>query len=165
MSTTARDYSSILRKSIYTVLNGNVTVAFTADNTVITADDDITPVNASYTYPVFKDPIRGQPNRAYVMIGTIIDTESGPKDNFVYQGSVSIEVVDESQTINPTRDLSETMNNVVRKTLKTTKGGVFTVTDFTLTYFRHGGSTRMEEKLPDGRKSYRIIDIYEYAIQ
>jgi len=140
------DYSTALRTGIYTVLNGNITIS-------------------GKTYKIYKDPVKGATNRTYVILGPIIDNEDGSKDSFVYTGSIAIETVDMSQAINPTRDLSESVNNKVRSLLKTSKGSTFTVSGYTLTVFRHGGSTRLSEQLPDKRISYRIIDIYEYVIQ
>ena len=142
----SKDYATALRTGINTVLSGNITIS-------------------SITYKFFKDNKSVGPNRTYVTLGPIIDTEVGSKDGFVYQGSISVETVDMSQTTNSTRNLSETVNNKVRGLLKATKGGVFSVTGFTLTYFRHAGSTRLIETLADGRISYRIIDIYEFQIQ
>ena len=142
----SKDYSTALRTGIYTVLNGNVTVS-------------------SKTYKIYKDPVGGEPNRTYVAIGTIIDNEDGTKEDFVFRGSISVETIDESQTMNPTRDLSEAVNNKVRSLLKTTKSSTFTVIGSTLTVFRHGGSTRMREELKDKRMRYRIIDIYEFIIE
>ena len=142
----SKDYATALRTGINTVLATSITIS-------------------GITYKFFKDPESVGPNRTYVTLGPIIDTEVGSKDGFVYQGSISVETIDTSQTLNGTRDLSETVNNKVRGLLKATKGGVFSVTGFTLTYFRHAGSTRLIETLKDGRKSYRIIDIYEFQIQ
>lgn len=146
MSTAGADYAAALRAGIYTVLNGKVIVG-------------------GKTYKVYKDPVRGGTNRAYVQIGTIIDNEDGTKESFIYRGSIAIEVVDESQVNNPTRDLSESINNKVRSLLKTSKGSTFAVTGYTLTVFKIGGSDRMVETLRDKRKGHRIIDIYEFIIQ
>jgi len=146
MSTISKDYSGALRTGINTVLSSKITIG-------------------AVTYKFFKDIESVGPNKTYVTLGPIIDTEAGSKEQFIYQGSISVETVDMSQTMNPKRTLSETVNNKVRGLLKATKGATFTVTGFTLIYFRHGGSTRLEEKLKDGRTSFRIIDIYEFLIQ
>jgi len=146
MSTISADYSGALRTGINTVLSGNITISGT-------------------TYKFFKDPETVGPNKTYVTLGPIIDAENGTKEHFIYQGSITVETIDMSQSGTPKRTLSETVNNKVRGLLKATKGAVFTVAGFTLIYFRHGGCTRMTETLQDGRKSFRIIDIYEFLIR
>lgn len=146
MSTASKDYGTALRDGINAVLGNKITIG-------------------SYTYPFFKDFVTGIPNKTYVILGPIIDTEAGTKDDFIYNGSITIETRDESQTMNPTRNLSESVNNKVRSLLKGSKSAVFSVTGSTLIYFRHGGSTRVDDNLPDGRKSFRIIDIYEFSIE
>lgn len=140
------DYSAALIDGIYSVLNGNVQIS-------------------GVTYPAYKTVYHGQTNRAYVYIGNIVDTEDGTKDDFVYSGSIAIESVDETQTSNISRATVQAINNKVRTLLKTSKGGVFSVTGRTLVVFRHGGSTTNEEKSGDGRTRYRIIDIYEFIIE
>lgn len=140
------DYSSALIDGVYNVLNGNVKIS-------------------GVTYDVYKTVYKGQTNRAYVYVGNIVDTEDGTKDDFVYSGSIAIESVDERQTDNVSRSTVQAINNKVRSLLKTSKGGVFTVTGRTLVVFRHGGSTTNEEKSKDGRTRYRIIDIYEFIIE
>jgi hypothetical protein len=140
------DISSGLIDGVYDVLNGNVTIG-------------------GVTYDVYKTVYMGQTNRAYVYVGNIVDTENGTKEDFIFEGSIAIESVDEQQTSNVSRSTVQAINNKVRSLLKTTRTEVPTVSGHTVIYFKHGGSTMTEEKARDGRTRYRIIDIYEFLIQ
>lgn len=140
-----RNPASALVDAIYTVLNGNVTIS-------------------GVTYPVYKNREMGQTNRAYVLISTYIDREEGTKDNWGYTGTMAVESVDESKTTNPAMSGVRSINDKTRQLLVTSKGGVFSMTDFALTYFRLAGSTETREDMKDGRQIQRIIDIYEFLI-
>ena len=146
MSTTGKDPSSALIAGVKTVLEDNVTIS-------------------SVTYPVYDTFYKGATNRSYVYIGNYLDDEDGSKDSFVYHGTLAIESVDESGVQNVARTTAQSICNKVRSLLKTTKGGTFTVTGFTLTVFSHAGSTQIREKTDDGRERIRIIDIYEFIIE
>lgn len=139
------DIRSELVTGIYNVLNGNVTIS-------------------GVTYPVYKTVYSGQTNRAYVHIGNVIDRESGTKSDFIYEGSIFIEVIDERQTGNVDRSIIHSVSNKVRDLLKTTKTEVPTVTGYTCVILRHGGGTTREDTAADGRKRYVITDIYEFLI-
>ena len=142
----SKDPSAALIAGIKTVLSGNVTIG-------------------TNTYKVYDTFYQGATNRAYVLIGNYLDDEDGHKDGFVYQGTIAIESVDETQTKNVSRTKAQGISNKVRSLLKTTKGGTFTVTGYTLVIFRHAGSTQLQEVMKDGRHRIRIIDIYEFVIQ
>ena len=146
MSTTGKDPSEALIAGIKTVLSGNVTVS-------------------GVTYSVYDTLNRGATNRTYVLIGPYIDTENGSKDSFVYEGSITVETVDESQTMNVSRSTAQQINNKVRSLLEPAKGTTFSVTGYTLVVFRHAGSTQLRELGSDKRERIRIIDIYEFVIQ
>lgn len=146
MSSSSVDISSGLIDGIYSVLNGNVTIS-------------------GVTYKVYKNFYKGPTNRSYVMIGNVIDNDNGTKDDFVYEGSIAIECVYETQPMNPQRATVQAINNKVRSLLKTTKTEVPSVTDRTVVIFRHGGSTMREEQTRDKRTRYVITDIYEFIIQ
>jgi len=146
MSTSSVDISSGIITGVYNVLNGNVTIS-------------------GVTYPVYKNFYSGPPNRSYVRIGNVIDNENGTKEAFIYEGSIAIESVCETQPVNPQRATVQAINNKVRSLLKTTKTEVPTVTDRTVIVFRHGGSTIREEKMPTGNIRYVITDIYEFIIE
>ena len=146
MSSTGKNISSALIDGIYAVLNGNVTVS-------------------SVTYKVLKEQRRDATNRAYVWIGNVIDVENGTKDDFIYDGSIVIESVDERQVYNTARATAQSISDKVRSLLQTSKGSTFSVTGFTLTYFRHGSSRELYEQTRDKRERVRIIDIFEFQIQ
>ena len=146
MSTAGKDPSSALIAGIVTVLSGNVTI-----DTV--------------TYPVYDTERSDAPNRQYVWVGNYIDNEAGTKDDYVYTGSISIETVDRAGTLNKTRATAQAISNKVRSLLETAKGTTFTVTGYTLSVFRHGGSVQPRTKGRDGRDEIRIIDIYEFVIE
>lgn len=144
MSTTGKNPSAALIAGIKTALTG-VAVG-------------------SVTYPVYDTVEKGATNRTYVYIGNYLDNEEGTKDDFVYTGTIAIECVDEGQVQNVRRSTVQGLNNAVRAKLKTSKGAVFSVTGFTLIYFRHAGSTQTYEN-NNGRATVRIIDIYEFSIE
>ena len=146
MSTAGRDISEALVNGIYTVLSGNVTIG-------------------TITYKVYKNPEEGQTNKTRVLIGTVIDTENGTKEDYVYNGSIAIETIDEQQVATPKKALSQQVSGKVRSLLETAKGTTFAVTDLTLSVFRHGGSTQITESTNNKRLRYRIIDIYEFIIE
>ena len=146
MSTTGKDPSAALIAGIKTVLSGNVTVG-------------------TVTYPVYDTLTGGATNRAYVLIGNYMDNENGTKEQFIYEGIISVESVDNSQVQNVTRTKAQAISNKVRELLKTSKASTFSVSGYTLVVFRHAGSTQIREKGRDGREVIRIIDIYEFIIQ
>ena len=145
MSTAALDISSSLIDALYTTLNGNVTVS-------------------GITYDVYKTVYSGQTNRAYVHIGDVIDNENGTKEEFIYEGSIAIESVDEQQTGNVSRSTVQAINNKVRSLLKPTRTTVPTISGRSVTVFRLGGGTIREEQTKDKRTRYVITDIYEFII-
>lgn len=140
------DISSQLIDGIYDILNGNVTVS-------------------GVTYPVYKHFYRGPTNRSYVKIGNVIDNENGTKQDFIYEGSIDIESIDEQSAMNPARTTVQAINNKVRGLLKTTRTEVPTITGHECIVFRHAGSTLREEQTRDKRTRYIITDIYEFIIQ
>ena len=140
------DPSAALIAGIKTVLDGNVTIS-------------------GAEYPVYDTLLRGATNRSYVLISNYLDNEDGTKDDFIYTGTIAIESVDESQVQNVSRSTAQAINNKVRSLLKTSKGGTFTVSGYTLIVFKHAGSTQLREQVKDKRERIRIIDIYEFIIQ
>ena len=146
MSTSSVDISSGLIDGVYNVLNSNVKVS-------------------GVTYKVFKNFHPGPTNKSYVYVGNVIDTENGTKDDFVYEGSIAVESIYETQPINPRRATVQSINNKVCSLLKSTKTEVPTVSGRTVIVFRHGGSVMREEQTRDKRLKYIITDIYEFIIE
>ena len=146
MSTSSVDISSGLIDGVYNVLNGNVTIS-------------------GVTYKVFKNFHPGPTNRSYVYVGDVIDNENGTKDDFVYEGSIVVESVYETQPMNPQRATVQSINNKVRSLLKTTKTEVPTVSGRTVIVFRHGGSVMRQEETRDKRTRFIITDVYEFIIE
>lgn len=137
--------ATALITGIYTVLNGSMTIS-------------------GVTYPVYTNREMGQTNRAYVLISTYLDREEGTKDSFGYTGTIAVENVDEAKTINAAMTSARALSNKSRSLLTATKGGAFSVTGYTITYFRLTGSTETREEMKDGRTIQRVIDIYEFLM-
>jgi hypothetical protein len=139
----AKDISYLIIDGIFDTLNANVTV-----NAV--------------TYPVYKTiPISVADT--YVKIGEVIETEDGTKDTFIYQGSVSINVVDKSLTKQGDRKLAQSILNKVRSLLKTGKGTNPSISG--LVTFSLNGKTEMVDFTDKARPEVRITDIYTFTIE
>lgn len=115
------------------------------------------------TYPVYKS-IPKPSAEVYVHIHNVIHTEDGTKDDFVYAGTVQIEVVDESKHRGD-RTLSRSILGVVRGLLKTSKASVFTVGSRTLVIFSHASFNEFVEAADQGIARSRLIDIYNFLIE
>lgn len=144
MSTAHIDISYDLIDGIFDVLDGNV-------------------IYSGTTYPVYKS-IPKTPESVYVHIGDVIQSEDGTKDNFVYYGTVRIEVVDESK-YRGDRKLAQKILGVVRGLLKTTKGGTFTCGSLNLIIFSHEVLNEFIEISDDGQSRVRLIDNYNFVIE
>lgn len=144
MSTAHIDISYDLIDGIFDVLDGNV-------------------IYSGTTYPVYKS-IPKTPESVYVHIADVIQSEDGTKDNFVYYGTVRIEVVDESK-YRGDRKLAQKILGVVRGLLKTTKGGTFTCGSLNLIIFSHEVLNEFIELSDDGQSRVRLIDNYNFVIE
>lgn len=144
MSTAHIDISYDLIDGIFDVLDGNV-------------------IYSGTTYPVYKS-IPKTPESVYVHIADVIQSEDGTKDNFVYYGTVRIEVVDESK-YRGDRKLAQKILGVVRGLLKTTKGGTFTCGSLNLIIFSHEVLNEFIEPSDDGQSRVRLIDSYSFVIE
>jgi len=144
MSTTGVDISYPLIKGIYDVLNGNVTYLDT-------------------TYPVYKS-IPKTPASIYVHIRDVMHGEDGTKDDFIYYGTVRVEIVDESLQ-RADKKKAEGILNVVRGLLKTNKGSTFDCGARILIVFRSGTFNTIIEQSDNGISRTRLIDSYEFEIE
>jgi len=144
MSEVHVDISYDLVKGIYTVLNGNVNYS-------------------GITYPVYKS-IPKNPPSIYVYIGDILHGEDGTKDDFVYYGTVRIEVVNESLQ-RADKKKAQGILNVVRGLLKPTRAATFTCGDRTLIIFCPGTFNPIVELSDTGISRIRLIDIYDFIIE
>ena len=114
------------------------------------------------TYPVYKS-IPKTPAATYVFIGNVEQIEDGTKDNYIYSGTVQIQVVDASKE-RADMKLAQNIMNVVRQTLKPTRSTTFTIGSHTLIVFNPESSTTLTgEEI--GIMQIRIIDLYNFLIQ
>jgi hypothetical protein len=143
MSVTYDDISYDLIDGIYDVLNTHTTYGGT-------------------TYPVYKS-IPKTPASIYVFVGNIVETENGTKDDFMYEGTIQIHVVDSSKERGDLK-LAQGLMNVVRQHLKATRAAVFTIGSHTLITFTPESSTTLTgEEI--GISKIRMVDIYNFLIQ
>jgi len=145
MSTAHVDIGYDLIEGIFTVLDGNVTYSGT-------------------TYPVYKSKPK-TPATIHVHIHNMVHDEDGTKDDFVYRGTIQVEVVDESKQ-RADMKLAQKIRGVVRGLLKTTKASVFSIGDsLTLIAFTPGPNIESIELADNGITRMRLIDIYEFIIE
>ena len=145
MSTAHTDISDDLITGIFTVLDGNVTYS-------------------EVTYPVYKS-IPKTPASVYIHVHNVLDKENGTKDDFIYEGTVQVEVVNEGQQ-RADMKLVRKIRGVVRGLLKATKGATFSIgDDHTLVVFRAGASNEGAEFADNGITKLRLIDMYEFIIE
>lgn len=144
MSSALVDISYDLVNAVFTVLNGNVTYSGT-------------------TYPVYKS-IPKTPASVYVHIHNVLHAEDGTKDDFLYEGTVQVEVVDEGKQRADTK-LAQKILGVVRGLLKTSKGSTFTVTGRTLIIFSHASFNTFIEQADNAISRIRLIDVYNFLIE
>jgi hypothetical protein len=139
MSTALVDISYELINGIYTALLGNVSC------------------------PVYKS-IPKTPETLYVHIHNVLHIEDGTKDDFIYTGTVQIEVVDESK-MRADKKAAQTVLGSVRSTLKPSKAAVFSIGTRTLTVFSHGSYNEFIELADNGISRVRLIDIFNFIIE
>jgi hypothetical protein len=144
MSTGLVDISYDLINGIYTILNTHVTYG-------------------GITYPVYKS-IPKTPASIYVFIGNVIQMEDGTKDEFMYNGSVQIHIVDESQERADLK-LSQTILNVVRGLLKPARATTFTVGSRTLIVLTPESLSTVVQQADNGISKIRLVDMYNFMIQ
>ena len=145
MSTSHKHIHYELTKAIYTALSGNVTVSGT-------------------TYPVYQS-VPSTPVSVYVRIGEIIDRDNGTKDDYVYEGTITIMVNDESQIGVAERKLSFSIMDKVRSLLKTSRTNVLSMTGFTMITFTPDTSSEIMNLGDGGKPQILLIDIYRFIIQ
>ena len=138
-----KDISYALIDGIFDTLNNSVTV-----NAV--------------TYPVYKS-IPVTPATTYVKIGEVITSEDGHKDGFIYRGSVSITVVDDTMFKQGDKKLAQSIMNKVRALLKTGKGSNLTITG--LVTFSPNGSTEMVDLSEKDKPEVRETIVYSFIME
>ena len=139
MSTALVDVNYALIDGIYNALTGNLSC------------------------PVYKS-IPKTPASIYVYIHNVMHTEEGTKDDFSYEGTVQIEVVNESNH-RADRKAAQTILGDLRSTLKPSKAAVFSISPLTLTVFRHGTFNEFVEQADNGITRIRLIDLYNFIIE
>ena len=117
----------------------------------------------SLSCPVYKS-IPKTPASLYVHIHNVLHTEDGTKDDFVYYGTVQIEVVDESKHRADTAQALAVLADL-RAALKPSKAAVFTVSPRTLIVFSHASYNELIEPADNGISRSRLIDIYNFEIE
>jgi hypothetical protein len=137
---------------------------FTGATSITNATTDLTGTvaNADVTYPVYKS-IPKPPGQTYIFVGNVIQAEDGTKDEFIYNGTVQIHIVDESE-FRADMKLSLQILNVARGLLKATRSAVFTVGSRTLIVFEPESlSTLIGDDI--GIPKTRLVDMYNFLIQ
>jgi len=147
MSAVLQDISYDLINGIYTVLNG-ITV-------------ESAPL-APAVIPVFKS-IPKTPPTVYIYVGNVIQTEDGTKDEFMYYGTIQVQVVDESKE-RADMKLSQDILNDVRELLKPTKSATLNIGDKTLVILKHESFNSLISQADNGIARIQLIDIYSFMI-
>lgn len=143
--------------TVATRFTGATTIAnatLTLSGTVAAADE---------VFPVYKS-IPKPSAATYVHITNLLYDESGTKDDFAYEGTIQVEVVDETKHT-AARRLAQQILGVVRGLLKPTRTSTFTVTGRTLVYFDPGPSGELIEAGDAGLVRLRLIDTYNFMIE
>jgi hypothetical protein len=140
-------------------------LAFTGNTTITNASGNLagSVANANVLYPVYKT-IPKSPAATFVYIGKVIYSEDGSKENFVYNGSVQVHVVDESSQRGDLM-LSEQILNVVRGLLKPAKATVFSCGNSTLDIFSLNSTISNVILNEDGNAIVRLVDTYDFLIE
>ena len=140
----AKDISYLIIDGIYDALNGQVTVS-------------------AVTYPVYKT-IPKSPAVTYVKIGELLEgAEDGTSDDFVYTGSVSIHIVDNSLNLQGDRKKAQSILNKVRSLLKPTKATFPTISGMVV--FALNGKTELVDMSDMSKPEVRLTDIYRFIIE
>jgi len=142
MSTSHVEVGYDLVNGMFTVLNNNVTVG-------------------AVTYPVYKS-IPKTPATTYVWIGGVIHVEDGTKEDFIYSGTVQVQVVDLKERAD--KKLMQSIIGVTRGLLKTSKASVFSIGSRTLTVFKHESYNDYVRLSDEGLSEIKGIDIYGFII-
>jgi hypothetical protein len=144
MSTTLVEISKPLLDGIFTILSGYVTYSGT-------------------TYPVYLS-IPKPSVEVYVHVHNVVYIENGTKDDFCYEGTVQVEVVDESR-MQADDTLAVAILNVVMGLLKPSKASVFSIGSRTLTVFSQGPFNKLIEQSDKGISRSRLIDIFNFILE
>jgi len=113
------------------------------------------------TYPVYKS-IPKPAATTYIYIGNVLNDTDGTKDEFHYNGTCQIQVVDESKQRADSK-LALNILNVIRGILKPTRGAVFSISPSTLVIFEPGPYNEVIEE-NNGVTKIKLIDIYNFLI-
>jgi hypothetical protein len=135
---------------VTSITNATLTLAGT-----VTANDT--------TYPVYKS-IPKTPAPVYVWIGGVEMIVSGTKDSFHYEGTVQVQVIDESK-MRADKELVQDIMNVIRGILKPTRASVFSISPDTLIVFNPESSNELTEQSDAGITKIKVIDIYNFLIE
>lgn len=114
------------------------------------------------SYPVYKS-IPKQPPPIYVFIGNVIHTEDGTKDTFIYQGTVQVQVIDESRERADLK-LTQELINYTRGVLKPAKATVFSCGTSTLVVLKHESFNTLVTQADNGISRIVAVDLYNFII-
>jgi hypothetical protein len=143
MSTGFVDISDDLVDGIFTILNTHVTYSGT-------------------TYPVYKS-IPKTPALIYVYVGNVVYATEGTKDTFHYNGTVQIQIVDESRQ-RADKKLAQAILNVTRGLLKPARATVFSISPRTLIVLSPGQFNEVIEQ-GEAIAKIKLIDQYDFLIE
>lgn len=121
------------------------------------------------TYPVYKS-IPKLPPSIYVFVGNVIQTEDGTKDEFMYEGTVQIHVVDESKE-RADLMLAQAIISVTRFLLKIQRTRIFTLeawgpdsTARKLVILKPDTFNTVVSQAANGIVAIRLVDTYNFLI-
>jgi hypothetical protein len=144
MSAVYKDISKDLIAGVFTVLDGHVTYS-------------------TVTYPVYKS-IPKVPAATYIFVGNVVNDQDGDKDNFRYNGTIQVQIVDESQ-YRADKKLAFEILNVTRGLLKPTISSVPSVSPSTLVVFAPGSFNDATELSDNNISRVKLVDQYEFVLE
>jgi hypothetical protein len=142
-----------------------VSTRFTGATTIVNATLTLagTVAASDVVYSVYKT-IPKPSAETYVHVHNLMSTDNGTKDDFIYDGTVQIEVVDESKHQGD-KKLAYQILALVRALLKPTRTSTFAVTGRTLITFTPGPYGELTEMGDAGLSRLRLIEVYNFLIE
>lgn len=142
MSVVHKDISRDLIAGLFAVLDSNVTVSGT-------------------TYAVYKS-IPKAVESTYIYVGNVVNDQDGDKDNFRYNGTVQVHIVDES-AMRADKKLAFEILNVIRGLLKPSVSSVPAVSG--LVVFTPGSFNDVTEFSDNNISRVKLVDQYEFILE
>jgi hypothetical protein len=100
----------------------------------------------------------------YVYVGNVINDQDGDKDNFRYNGTVQVHVIDESN-YRGDKKLAFAILNVIRGLLKPTVASVPSVSPSTLVILKPGSFNDVTEYSDNNISRVKLVDQYDFILE